>query len=87
MGYAGPDFQDWEKLDIPKDRLMAFKKLVQTIAKVTGTSIHDIVKDLDDSFYNLGGTSLNSLTVISELRKLKYYICKSKEYKLTERRA
>ena len=56
---------------------MPFKKLVQTIANVTGTSIHDIVKDLDDSFYNLGGTSLNSLTVISELRKLKFYICKS----------
>ena len=48
--------------------------LVETIAKITGTPILDIVTRLHESFFSMGGTSLNSIQVIGELRKAKYII-------------
>jgi len=62
------NFQDWQSLSIPPEQYTGAIALIQTIAQVTGTSEHDIMKHLSESFYSLGGTSLNSILVILKLR-------------------
>jgi len=68
LAFTGLRFQDWQSLNIPAKQYTGAIALIQTISQVTGTSEHGIVKHLNESFYSLGGTSLNSILVILKLR-------------------
>ncbi|CAL8104517.1 unnamed protein product [Orchesella dallaii] len=68
------EFDDWNSLKIPQEKLSIAKNLVEIISAVTGTSIQTIVENLDDSFYNIGGTSLNTVVVIVKLREMGHFI-------------
>ncbi|CAL8104235.1 unnamed protein product [Orchesella dallaii] len=68
------EFDDWNSLKIPEDKLPIAKCLFKVISDVTGTAIQTIVENADDSFFNIGGTSLNTVVVIVKLREMGYYI-------------
>lgn len=58
---------------VPHDKLTAAKDLFQTIQNVLGTSVKGKI-NLKNSFYELGGNSLNSIYTVTELRKKGYFI-------------
>ncbi len=68
------EFYNWESLSLPPEKLDLAKVLLQTISQVTGTSLQTIAENFDDSFFNVGGTSLNTVVVIVKLRERNYYI-------------
>jgi len=68
------EFDDWNSLGIPGEKLSIAKTLFKVISTVTGTSIQTIAESLDDSFFNIGGSSLNAVVVIVKLREKGYYI-------------
>jgi len=68
------EFDDWNSLEIPEEKLSVAKTLFKIISITTGTSIQTIVENLDDSFFNIGGSSLNAVVVILKLRQHGYYI-------------
>lgn len=70
----GEEFDNWESLALPPKKLDLAKVLLQTISQVTGTSLQTIAENFDDSFFNVGGTSLNTVVVIVKLREQNYYI-------------
>lgn len=70
----GEEFDNWESLALPPEKLDLAKVLLQTISQVTGTSLQTIAENFDDSFFNVGGTSLNTVVVIVKLREQNYYI-------------
>lgn len=70
----GDEFDNWESLALPPEKLDLAKVLLQTISQVTGTSLQTIAENFDDSFFNVGGTSLNTVVVIVKLREQNYYI-------------
>ncbi|ODM90538.1 Mycosubtilin synthase subunit C [Orchesella cincta] len=68
------EFDDWSSLAILEEKLPIAKNLFKIISSVTGSSVQTIVENLDDSFFNIGGTSLNTVVVIVKLREIGYYI-------------
>jgi acyl carrier protein len=71
---TGPDFVDWVNLEVPDEKIETAKAVIATIAQVTGTSMEVVAENLENSFYNIGGSSLNSVVVIVKLREMKYHI-------------
>ncbi|ODN00557.1 Integrin beta-PS [Orchesella cincta] len=62
------EFEDWNTLDIPETKIHETKILFRVIAEVTGTSTETLAENIDNSFFNVGGTSLNAVTVVVKLR-------------------
>lgn len=44
------------------------------MAEITGTAVETIAENLNNSYYNVGGSSLNSIQVIVKLRERKCYV-------------
>ncbi|ODM89984.1 Mycosubtilin synthase subunit C [Orchesella cincta] len=68
------EFDDWSSLAISEEELPIAKSLFNIISAVTLTSFHTIAENLDDSFFNIGGSSLNAVVVIVKLRDIGYFI-------------
>ncbi|CAL8104334.1 unnamed protein product [Orchesella dallaii] len=62
------EFEDWNTLDIPETKVHETKVLFRVMAEVTGTSVETLAENIDNSFFNVGGTSLNAVTVVVKLR-------------------
>lgn len=71
---AGTASVDWTSLDLQESKIPVAKLLVKTISEVTGASIVDLSENLNNSFFNMGGSSLNSIVVIMKLREQKCLI-------------
>lgn len=52
----------------------AARALIETVSDVTNFPTNEIVGNFDESFFNLGGTSLNTVTAVTKLRLKKFYI-------------
>jgi len=68
------EFEDWPSLDIPTEKVTIAESLCKIICAATGTPIRIIVENLDGSFFNLGGSSLNAALVIVNIRECGHYI-------------
>lgn len=68
------EFTDFQSLDLPPERLDAAKVLLKIMSEVTGTSMETLAENFDNSFYNVGGTSLNSVVVVIKLRQHNLFI-------------
>lgn len=65
---------DWDSLDIDGSKKEIAKVVITTMSEITGTDAETLVENLDNSFFNVGGSSLNSIQVIVKLRERKCYI-------------
>ncbi len=70
----GTSSVDWSTLDLTDVKIEVAKIVVATMSEITGSSIDTIVENLNNSFYNVGGSSLNSIQVIVKLRQQNCYI-------------
>lgn len=61
---------------IPDYKLDSAKDLLETVGSVLSKSGRSVIS-LEDNFYTLGGTSLNTLVAVGELRERGYQICTS----------
>lgn len=67
-------FADWNTLDVPEENLEVAKVVITAMSEVTGTSIEEIVENLNNSYFNVGGSSLNSIETIVKLRERNCFI-------------
>jgi acyl carrier protein len=73
--FLGTSFDaDWNTLEIPDNKIEVAKIIITTMSEITGASVEDITENLNNSFFNVGGSSLNSIQVIVKLRELKVFI-------------
>lgn len=63
------EFDDWTSLDLPPDRTEQVKVLLKVMSEVTLTSVETLAENFDNSFFNVGGTSLNAVAVVLKLRQ------------------
>jgi len=61
-------------LNLPPELVEKARALIQAIAEVTHIPQAEIIDNFDDSFFNLGGTSLNSVVVVTKLRMKNLHI-------------
>ena len=62
-------FSSWGKLKVPADKLSMAKILLEGLAKFAGIPVEIAAESLTSTFYELGGTSINTLTVLLYLHK------------------
>ncbi len=75
MFFVDVPFREYQSLNIPSAQLEGATALIRSISEVTGNSEFNIAHDLQASFWSLGGTSLNLILVVKNLRDKKYQIC------------
>jgi len=67
--FVGSGDIQWDLYGVPHHKVAAAQALTSVISEVTGTATQDICENLENSFYNVGGSSLNSVVVIVKLRE------------------
>lgn len=63
---------------MPEEKREAAIVLVKAIYKMAFIPIETIIHNLKKSFYDIGGTSLNTISLLVYLNKKGYSICKPK---------
>jgi len=63
------DFPNGPFHDLPLLEYELAKRVVSALAQVTGADAQDIMENMDASFNEIGGNSLNMVTAVLEMKK------------------